>query len=169
MGQDKGLLVRGQKTWAELAFERLTNACSQVFVSVRSEQMEAYGRIFEPDALIEDSRFDVEGPMRGILSAFDRHPSSYIVLACDLPLLEDSALAELLRARAEHPQIECVAFQTDYVEGLCAFYGQSALADLSKSPGSDFSLERFLKSRRTLFLRASGSLAEQLRNHNTPV
>lgn len=166
MGRDKGLLLYEGKTWAEIAYDRLTGLCSEVFVSIRSEQSAEYGRVFDSSLLVEDSRFDVEGPMRGILSAFDRMPADYLVLACDLPRMTSAALAEILRARAASGA-ECAAFETDRAEPLCAYYGERALLDLSGSPGSDFSLERFLRQRHTVFVPA-GEFAEELRNYNTP-
>lgn len=164
MGRDKGLLLRGSQTWAELAHDRLTSVCEAVFVSIRSAQAESYGRIFDPHVLVADTRMDVEGPMRGILSAFDHFPSDYIVLACDLSDLEVSLLNLLASARTENLDALCIAFQTDRIQPLCAFYSKEALTEMSQ-PRDDFSLERFLKSRRALLLDP-GPLAGQLRNYN---
>lgn len=165
MGRDKGLIVQEGRTWAELAYDRLTGLCRSVYVSIRKEQLAQYN-MFSPDAIVLDARADVEGPMRGILSAFDQKPADYLVLACDLPRISASALAALVEAAA-NSDAECAAFATDRAEPLCAFYGQRALEELSLSVGNDFSLERFLRKRRTIFLPA-GDFARELHNYNTP-
>ncbi|KAA0129371.1 NTP transferase domain-containing protein [Chryseobacterium sp. SN22] len=74
----------------------LAQFCGEVFISCRPEQMEKIrtGYSVLPDAFTE------MGPISGILSAFDlRKDTAWLVVACDMPLLDEKALGLLTRFR----------------------------------------------------------------------
>ena len=66
------------------------------------------------------------GPMGGIITALKRLHSPCLVLACDLPRLEESLLSRLIMCRGEKDPHHCLtAFRqerTAYVESLVAVY-----------------------------------------------
>jgi len=121
MGRDKAALRIGGRSQLEHAMALLAPHVARAFVSVRADQRADPLRAgFEQ---IEDSREGL-GPIAGILAAQERYPdSAWLVLACDLPLLDAATLEFLLRARA--PERLATAFRSSHdrlPEPLCAVY-----------------------------------------------
>ncbi len=95
MGQDKGLMNYHGKPQRLYLYEKLNAFCEQTFISCRSEQLEELPNL----NLIED-RFVGLSAFGAILSAFQQNPNAaYLVLACDMPLVNSEAIAELVNQR----------------------------------------------------------------------
>ncbi|WP_281614717.1 NTP transferase domain-containing protein [Flammeovirga sp. SubArs3] len=94
MGEDKSVLnYHGQPQW-KYAKELLEKYCSEVHVSVASES-----DTYQEASQIAD-KFIGLGPMGGILSAFQNDPNAaWLVIACDLPLLSEHSLDQLVSNR----------------------------------------------------------------------
>ncbi len=94
MGEDKGLIdYHGQSQRTHLA-EMLGELCEQVHYSLHPDQEDDLG-----DFVIRDT-FTGLGPYGAILSAFRENPNAaWLVVACDLPLLDKAALEELIAGR----------------------------------------------------------------------
>jgi molybdopterin-guanine dinucleotide biosynthesis protein A len=166
MGRDKALLLRdGQSQLAYLA-ALLERVSDRVFVSARSTQLRDAER--SRYALIVDRYADI-GPMAGILSALEEHPDrDWLVLACDLPNVDEPTLRFLLEHRSEEKPF--TAFRSSYdglPEPLCAIY-RSGCADI---------LHKFVADGvvcpRKVMIRSDSELLEQpapgaLDNINTP-
>ncbi len=121
MGSDKAALQSGGETQLSRAVRLLKNHVDEVFVSTRAEQAEDPLRSsFEQ---IVD-RYDGIGPIAGILSAMDTAPdSSWIVLACDLPNIDDITIEYLIEnADAERPFTAYRSVNDNLPEPLCAIY-----------------------------------------------
>jgi molybdenum cofactor guanylyltransferase len=121
MGQDKAALRIGGRTQLERTMALMAPHVERAFVSVRPDQRDDSLRGgFEQ---IADTRANL-GPIAGILAAQERFADkAWLVLACDLPLLDAATLAFLLRARA--PQRLATAFRSSHdglPEPLCAVY-----------------------------------------------
>ena len=103
MGRDKALLEYAGETQLERAVRLLEEHLERVFVSVRADQVEDPERArFEQ---VVDRYTDL-GPAAGILSALEAHPDvAWLVLACDLPNVNDDTIATLLRRRSAQPFI----------------------------------------------------------------
>jgi molybdopterin converting factor subunit 1 len=130
MGQDKAALRVSGRTQLERALALLAPHVARAFVSVRADQRADPLRAgFEQ---IEDSRAGL-GPIAGILAAQERYPdSAWLVLACDLPLLDAATLEFLLRARA--PERLATAYRSSHdhlPEPLCAVYEPASHAALA--------------------------------------
>ena len=130
MGQDKAALQVAGRTQLERAMALLAPRVTRSFVSVRSDQRDDPARRgFEQ---IADTRASL-GPVAGILAALERFPdSAWLVLACDLPLLNAATLDLLLRKRA--PRRLATAFRSSHdglPEPLCAVYEGAARAALA--------------------------------------
>ncbi len=121
MGQDKtALRIHGQ-TQAEHVVALLSAVCETVFVSVRPEQ----------DA---DPRFDAQpkihdlhpgsGPLGAIVSAQTHLPDvAWLVLACDLPFVDEEVLSDLVARRDASRPVTCYrSNHDDLPEPLCAIY-----------------------------------------------
>jgi molybdopterin-guanine dinucleotide biosynthesis protein A len=97
MQRDKAALKYQGQTQLERAFELARRHVSQVFVSLRADQTSDPARSQRP--MIVDLG-EGEGPIVGIRSALAAHPKvAWLVLACDLPFLSDTAIEGLLRQR----------------------------------------------------------------------
>ena len=131
MGRDKALIsYNGTETQLERSTALLKAVCQEVFVSQRKDQ--AY-EIQNFANVIYDSVKEVKGPLCGILSAMYYHPSvNWLVIACDLPNLDDSVLWKLVREfESESPQL--IAYKSSYdglPEPLCAIYPSESAIEL---------------------------------------
>jgi molybdopterin-guanine dinucleotide biosynthesis protein A len=129
MGRDKATLAyhgRSQLEWAVALLERHVE---RVFVSMRPDQTADPSRA--RFARIVDTHENL-GPLAGILAAQAEFPqAAWLVLACDLPFLNDSTLSHLRRAR--NPSREATAYRSSHdglPEPLCAIYEPSSHAPL---------------------------------------
>ncbi|WP_294303039.1 NTP transferase domain-containing protein [uncultured Chryseobacterium sp.] len=74
----------------------LSKFCDEVFISCRPAQQEHVDAGYK---VLADAFVDM-GPVGGILSAFHyRKDTAWLVVACDLPLLDEGALELLIRSR----------------------------------------------------------------------
>lgn len=97
MGTDKGLLHYHGKPQREWVADLLALHCSSVWVSCRPEQAHS---ISPPYQALPD-RWPNAGPMGALLTAFEHAPeAAWLIVACDLPLLDADGLAELVHQRA---------------------------------------------------------------------
>lgn len=102
MGTDKSLMVYHGKPQREFLFDLLGKFCRQVFTSCREDQQ-------VPSNLnpIVD-RFDFRSPINGILSAFAHEPDvSWLVIAVDMPFVDDAALQLLISSRDKSKMATC--------------------------------------------------------------
>jgi molybdopterin-guanine dinucleotide biosynthesis protein A len=166
MGEDKAALPYAGRSQLERAMTLLAPHVARAYVSVRRDQKAEPVRA--QFAQIED-RLDDAGPIAGLLAAQARHPEvAWLVLACDLPLLDESTLTHLLAAR--DPAALATAYRSSndgLPEPLCAIY----------EPGSRGALEQHVASGeycpRKFLLKAGVHLIEEpnpraLDNINTP-
>jgi molybdopterin-guanine dinucleotide biosynthesis protein A len=124
MGRDKALLESGGKSALARAVELLGRHLVRVLVSVRPDQVDdPERRRFEQVV----DRYAGIGPAAGILSALESHPDvSWLVLACDLPNIDDRTLGFLLRHRSERPFTAFRSSHDGLPEPLCAIYRPAA-------------------------------------------
>lgn len=94
MGQDKGAIAYHGKPQREYMADLLSGFCEEVFLSVRPDQ--ELGSMY---AELPDTFLGL-GPLGGLLSAFREKPdAAWLVVACDLPLLDEEAIGHLVAAR----------------------------------------------------------------------
>jgi molybdopterin-guanine dinucleotide biosynthesis protein A len=120
MGQDKAALAihgRPQLDWAR---ETLARHCERVFVSIRADQQDDPVRRSQP--VIVDVH-DGAGPIAGIAAAQAAHPGhAWLVLACDLPFVDDAAIGHLISRRDGRPVVAYASSHDGLPEPLCAIY-----------------------------------------------
>lgn len=121
MGSDKALLLQDGETQLSRAVSLLEAHLDRVFVSARAEQADDAERS-KFEQIID--RYDDIGPVAGILSALDSNDDvSWLVLACDLPNIDDATVAYLLEQySAEHPFTAYESVHDGLPEPLCAIY-----------------------------------------------
>jgi molybdopterin-guanine dinucleotide biosynthesis protein A len=125
MRRDKAALEYAGRSQLERAVELITPLVERVFVSVRPDQ--TGDPLRARFSQIVDSG-EVAGPIAGIMAAQSRHPdAAWLVLACDLPLLDPETLQHLLRSR--RPERQATAYRSSHnglPEPLCAIYEPSS-------------------------------------------
>jgi molybdopterin-guanine dinucleotide biosynthesis protein A len=141
MQRDKAALDYHGKPQVMHAFDLLASHCSKAFVSSRPEQDEddTIGQL----PRIHD-RFLGMGPMGGILSAMHEHPdAAWLILACDLPFVDNPLLAHLLKHR--NPMRPASAYNSTndgFPEPLCAIYEPKCIFQLLHFLGLGYSCPR---------------------------
>lgn len=125
MQRDKAELEYAGRNQLERAVELITPLVERVFVSVRPDQ--TGDPLRARFAQIVDTG-EVPGPIAGILAAQAHHPeAAWLVLACDLPLLNRGTLRHLLRSRRAQQQATAYRSSHDGLpEPLCAIYEPSS-------------------------------------------
>ncbi|MGI9260851.1 MAG: molybdenum cofactor guanylyltransferase [Woeseiaceae bacterium] len=121
MGSDKAALLLDGKTQLEHGVELLQRHVEDVYVSTGADQKDdPVRRGFQQ---IVD-RYENMGPIAGILSALDSSPgNSWLVLACDLPNIDDSTIRFLVEnASPDSPFSAYRSVNDDLPEPLCAIY-----------------------------------------------
>jgi len=165
MQRDKALLEYRGETQLTRAWRLLTETCERAFVSMRTEQLADPVRAGLPHLV---DTYDAVGPVAGILSAQDAFPeAAWLVLACDLPLLDRNTLNTLLASR--DPSLDATAFISRFdglPEPLCAIWEPASHALLKQryDKGS-WCPRKALSTLRTRLLPPPG---EALDNINTP-
>jgi len=95
MGRDKGSISYHGRSQREYLYELLVPFCKEVFISCNKEQTHH----LQGFPVIEDS-IEGQGPMIGILSAFQRDPeAAWLIVACDLPFLTEKTVNHLVKHR----------------------------------------------------------------------
>jgi molybdopterin-guanine dinucleotide biosynthesis protein A len=166
MHRDKAALEYHGKAQLERACELASRHVSQVFVSVRANQISDPTRARRP--MIVDSVAG-DGPAAGIRSAFAAYPhAAWLVLACDLPFLSDSALSHLIGER--DPTRLATAYRSAHdglPEPLCAIWEPAAAAALTAyQDGGGHCPRKFLMRHTPRLLEPLDARA--LDNINTP-
>jgi molybdopterin-guanine dinucleotide biosynthesis protein A len=129
MQRDKATLTYHGRTQLEWAMAILEPRVERAFVSVRPGQSDPIRARFEQ---IVDAREGL-GPIAGIMAAQARYPEvAWLVLACDLPFMDEATLDRLLAAR--DPMHQATAFRSSHPnprhnglpEPLCTIYEPSS-------------------------------------------
>jgi molybdenum cofactor guanylyltransferase len=129
MQRDKAGLEYAGKPQLARAMELISPLVTRAFVSVRAEQRH------DPQRAAYDTIADLQsdlGPMAGIQAALRAHPDhAWLVLACDLPFLDEATLRHLIARRA--PGRLATAYRSRFdglPEPLCAIYEPASLPAL---------------------------------------
>lgn len=98
MGIDKGMIAYHGMPHSRYLTELLHPFCDRVFLSMASSgEMDGLG--VDPQQILVD-RDEFRGPFNGLLTAHNAYPHvSWLVLACDLPLVTDKSIGELIAQR----------------------------------------------------------------------
>jgi molybdopterin-guanine dinucleotide biosynthesis protein A len=166
MGSDKAALEYHGRAQLARAHDLLEKLVARIFVSVRPDQTTEplrarFAQIVDADG--------VRGPAAGIRAAQKAHPdAAWLVLACDLPWLDNATLQHLIARR--DPARTATAFRSSrdgLPEPLCAIYEPAAAPALEEFLVSGGNCPRkLLINSDTLLLDQPDSKA--LDNVNTP-
>ncbi|MEJ2585001.1 MAG: NTP transferase domain-containing protein [Robiginitalea sp.] len=107
MGTDKGLLTYHDRPQREYLYDQMRPLCREVYLSIRPEQEETLPEGFA--SIPDENKY--RGPLNGLLSAHHAFPeAAWLVVACDLPLVDQKVLEDLLARR--NPNAMATAFAT---------------------------------------------------------
>lgn len=130
MQRDKAALSYHGKPQLQWTYELLLRHCAAAFVSVRLDQRLESTRAALPQII---DRAPGIGPIAGISAALAEHPTvAWLVVACDLPFLDDPTLATLIAQR--DPQRIATAYRSSHdglPEPLCAIWEPAAREPLA--------------------------------------
>lgn len=166
MQRDKAALEYRGMSQLERTMALLEGRVERAFVSVRADQRDDPLRARY--VLIVDAPQDL-GPAGGILAAQAAHPhAAWLVLACDLPFLDEGTLAHLIASR--DPRRAATAYRSvrdGLPEPLCAIYEPASHSALAAAVAAGRSCPRkFLSAADTVLLDQPEPGA--LENINTP-
>ena len=120
MGVDKAALDYDGRAQLEVAYETVSRHCDRAWISVRATQARDPLRAALPR--IVDGSLG-QGPIAGIAAAQAGHPeAAWLVVACDLPFLDDTTLDLLVAARGRGPVTAFRSAHDGLPEPLCAIY-----------------------------------------------
>ncbi len=125
MGTDKGLIEYHGVPQREYLYHILSQVCEDTFISLREEQEDELPAVMK--TIVDLNEF--KGPYNGLLSAHKKYPEvAWLVLACDLPLMDLDALNELISQRDSTKQATAFALKENPLpEPLCAIWEPLAL------------------------------------------
>ncbi len=128
MGQDKGLMDYHGLPQREYLYELMDSFTEQTFMSCRPDQLHEFEGKYPA---IPDSISDL-GPFGAIISAFREYPNhAWLVVACDIPLVNQSTLMELVENR--NPSMVATAFynqETNFPDPLITIWEPKAYPQL---------------------------------------
>ncbi|MCE0744135.1 NTP transferase domain-containing protein [Acetobacter sicerae] len=132
MGVDKAAIPYGGRPQLARTFDLLSSCVTRCFVSVRKEQCDDPLRQSYPQ--IVDMLGDC-GPASGLLAAHGAFPeAAWLVLACDLPLMNQPTLAALINARdARYTAVAFRSLHDGLAEPLCTIWEPAALDRLHQN------------------------------------
>ena len=165
MQRDKAQLSYAGEPQLLRAWRVLSAVTEQAFVSVRETQRDDPLRAQLPQLV---DTYDAVGPSAGILSAQDAYPeAAWLVIACDLPRLDEATLRALIAAR--DPAKDATVFTSRFdglPEPLCALWEPSSHALLkARFDAGSYCPRKALIQSDIVLLPAPG---EALDNINTP-
>jgi cyclic pyranopterin monophosphate synthase len=140
MMQDKSSIAYYGKPHAEFLADLLSDQCDEVYFSIREDQIHAPQ--FQRYPAIIDST--AQGPMSGILEAFNQYPNSHwLVVACDMPFIDQGAIQELVSQYDGQKSATCY-FNKDknWAEPLFAIYSPKSITALKDSFSSNLTCMR---------------------------
>lgn len=166
MKQDKALIEYKGRPHGQYLFELLELYCDETYLSAQKGQWQ--GTTLDELPTIEDT-VEGGGPIAGILSAFKRAPNAnWIVLACDLPHINNETIEELLHHY--EPNNYGVSFKNrekGFAEPLCALYTPKAKELFENALAKDVHCPvKVLKGADIIRLEQKGAI--DLANINTP-
>jgi molybdopterin-guanine dinucleotide biosynthesis protein A len=165
MQRDKAQLAYAGEPQLLRTWRLLEAVTRRAFVSLRDEQRDDPLRAGLPQIV---DRYDAIGPAAGILSAQETHPDvAWLIIACDLPLLDEATLQTLVDARDATGDATAFTSRFDGLpEPLCALWEPSSHGLLKQRvDGGSYCPRKALILSRTKLLPAPG---DALDNINTP-
>lgn len=167
MGRDKAGMIYHGRDQLHHAFDLLQSLTTACYVAIREDQLAEDHRSTLP-CLLDIA--GVAGPAAGLLAAQRRHPeASWLLLACDMPLMDRSTLQALLLAAKVDQQAAVIAYAAadGRIEPMCSLWRPASKVCLQReATTSRIGLRHIAEQLRIRLLQAAEP--ERLVNANTP-
>ncbi len=165
MGEDKGAISYHDKPQREYAADLLLPYCEQVFISCRKSQLDS---LDTNHGLLPDTFLGL-GPYGGILSAFQKYPNvAWMVIACDLPLLDKDTLDTLAQNRNTSKVATCFkSNRNEFPEPLITIWEPRSYATLLMFLSQGYSCPRKVLINSDVVVLPTPK-GDKLKNINTP-
>ena len=96
MGKDKGQISYHGVPQSIFLYRLLDPICEQVFLSIRSDQLDQYDNSYR--IIVDQDQY--RGPFYGLLSAHRQDPeAAWLAVACDVPLIDRESPELLINER----------------------------------------------------------------------
>lgn len=166
MGVDKGAVNWHGKEQRYHMADLLKNYCTGVFISCRDEEQK---QAIDPEYSTLTDTFTGLGPYGAILSAFREKPeAAWLVIACDLPLIDDAVLQHLTDNRStKHIATAYHSDVTNFPEPLITIWEPKSYLALLQYLSQGYSCPRKVLINSDINLLQVPD-AEVLANVNTP-
>lgn len=139
MGTDKAFVEYKNQTLLDHCLNLLKSVTTEVYLSVNAAQFEVLHKYHN---CIQD-KYPDKGPMGGILSALDTLDNDFIVVAVDMPEINQSVLSNLI---SNGPKVRAYLNPQNRWEPLPSFWPKTIKKRLLKHFSSDqLSINSFLK------------------------
>lgn len=174
MGADKGMMMHGEKCWAQIAADKLSQLNILVKISVSEQQLSAYSKVFsEIDFIVDGDSLSIKGPLLGLLSCHVAYPKEDLfVLACDLLLMETSMLATLIDNYRKENSGSYIFTNNGEAEPLCGIYTSKAISHIldihKKEKLHKHSMKFLLEQLNVCKIALTGEQKKFFQNFNTP-
>lgn len=145
MGTEKFLLKYHDIPQWNYIYNLLEQCCDKVFVSCSEMQSAVFPTNIEK--IIDDKVYSGIGPISGLLTAFDKHPTAaFLFVGCDYPFVESADLKLLIDNQKENEVATAFYNSENIYEPLIALYKSRSYELLKKNYLSEkFSLRFFLE------------------------
>ena len=130
MGRDKGLITTDKGNWTGKMLDNFKKLGIPALLSVNRTQVDQYQSAFPQLELICDSdSLQIKGPLAAVLSAHLKYPmEDLFVTACDMPLMNEVVLKQLLNNYGNESGHDCYVFTNQgEPEPLCGIYSAKGL------------------------------------------
>jgi len=166
MGSDKSSITYFEKPQDILLYDRLSAHCDKVFISLRNTFQKETNEQFQ--YLFDNKEFANSGPIGALLSAIQLNPfCSWMLWACDYPLLEKSEMEMLILAAKNSKQSIALSKNIESPEPVLAIYHfKDFVALLNSYSAGNQSLFAFLKSVKCACIQIQST--EKLKSIDTP-
>ncbi|QES88395.1 molybdenum cofactor guanylyltransferase [Rhizosphaericola mali] len=171
MRSDKGLMKFHSQYWVEIAYQKLNSLNIPVSISINTTQLKNYSQFLpQYNYIVDNKKFDVKGPLIGIISAHLKFPKDdLLILATDMLLLKKETLNYIIQLNLNNSK-DVTLYQTDqYLQPLCAIYTKNALDTIIQQVLSDeikhYSLKSIIQSLNTEFVQSE--ITSEFQNFNT--
>ncbi len=130
MGRTKGLIEYRGKSFVENAYDKLSVFLDEVFVSVRTDQLDEFNFLSEKSIrLLIDEKQNI-GPSAAFLRAREKFPEEdWLVFACDFALAKTEDIEKLILIADAEPSKDVICFENEekILEPLFAIWRKRAL------------------------------------------
>jgi len=146
MGMDKSLLAYYGRPQRYYMYTMLATLCDETFISCNKEQSKTIDKEYK--TIIDAPAYEGNGPIAGILSAFDQYPGAdWLIAGCDYPYLTRHELNSFIKSIDTGKTAAAFYNATENIyEPMLAWYSYPSSDELKKMfAGKDYSLQHFLR------------------------